>query len=69
MSRVAVSATKIFSVEEAESLFPCSAVNQFPIRMPCFFTTFARRMPAARSGLRSPQCGFVVEPANRCKAR
>jgi len=39
----------------ARSRFPSSAVNQFPIRIPWFFTPFTRRIPAARSGLRSPQ--------------
>lgn len=31
------------------------AVSQFPILTPIFLTPFTRRMPAARSGLRSPQ--------------
>jgi hypothetical protein len=35
--------------------FPWSAVDQFPISMPCFFTPLTRRIPAARPGLRSPQ--------------
>ena len=47
--------TQAFSAEGSEESLPWSAVNQFPIRMPCFFTPFTRRIPAARSGLRSPQ--------------
>src|SRR6516162_11160911 len=31
-----------------------STVSQFPSLMPSFFAPFTRRMPAARSGLRSP---------------
>jgi hypothetical protein len=34
---------------------PSSAVSQFPTRTPSRLTPFTRRMPAARSGLRSPQ--------------
>jgi hypothetical protein len=37
------------------SFLPGSAVNQVHIRIPCFFTPLTRRIPAARSGLRSPQ--------------
>ena len=40
------------SLPEAEA---CSTVSQFPTRMPSFFTLFTRRIPAARSGLSSPQ--------------
>jgi hypothetical protein len=29
--------------------------HQLPIRIPCFFTPLTRRIPGARSGLRSPQ--------------
>lgn len=32
----------------------CSAVNQFPSRTPMRLAPFTRRMPAAKSGLRSP---------------
>src|SRR5215471_240890 len=36
--------------------------------MPSFFTPFTRRMPAARSGLRSPRiCRFIGEPPDCCK--
>src|ERR1700691_1693122 len=34
---------------------PSSAVSKFPTRTPSRLTPFTRRMPAARSGLRSPQ--------------
>jgi hypothetical protein len=29
--------------------------TQLPMRVPCFLTTFTRRIPEARSGLRNPQ--------------
>jgi hypothetical protein len=37
------------------NFLPSSAVSQFPTRTPSRLTPFTRRMPAARSGLRSPQ--------------
>src|SRR3984885_15482540 len=42
-----------FSV--SRNFLPSSAVSQFPTRTPSRLTPFTRRMPAARSGLRSPQ--------------
>jgi hypothetical protein len=42
-----------FSV--SSNFLPSSAVSQFPTRTPSRLTPFTRRMPAARSGLRSPQ--------------
>ena len=39
----------------ASSFLPCFAVNQFPTRTPSRLAPLTRRMPAARSGLRSPQ--------------
>jgi hypothetical protein len=47
--------TQVLTAERYEESLPWSAVNQFPMRMPCFFTPLTRRIPAARSGLRSPQ--------------
>jgi hypothetical protein len=32
------------------NLCGCSAVSEFPERMPIFFTAFSRRVPAAKSG-------------------
>jgi len=37
------------------NFLPSSAVSQFPTRTPTRRALFTRRMPAARSGLRSPQ--------------
>ncbi len=42
-----------FSV--SSNFLPSSAVSQFPTRTPSRRTPFTRRMPAAKSGLRSPQ--------------
>ena len=42
-----------FSV--SSNFLPSSAVSQFPTRTPSRLTPFTRRMPAAISGLRSPQ--------------
>src|SRR2546422_10560329 len=39
----------------SSSLFPCSAVSQLPTRTPSRRTPFTRRMPAASSGLSSPE--------------
>jgi hypothetical protein len=44
---------EIVSVQS--NFLPSSAVSQFPTRAPSRLTPFTRRMPAARSGLRSPQ--------------
>src|SRR5215831_173543 len=38
-----------------ENFCDCSAVSQLPSLTPIFLTPFTRRMPAATSGLRSPQ--------------
>ena len=38
-----------------QSAEACSAVSQFPRRIPTFFTPLTRRIPAERSGLSSPQ--------------
>ena len=38
-----------------QSACPCSAVNQLPSLTPSFFTPLTRRIPAAKSALRSPQ--------------
>jgi hypothetical protein len=35
--------------------FPCSGVNQLPSLTPSFLTPLTRRIPAAKSALRSPQ--------------
>ena len=42
-------------VSVQSNFLPSSAVSQFPTRTPSRLTPFTRRMPAARSGLRSPQ--------------
>src|SRR5258708_14687847 len=45
-----------------------SAVNQFPSRHPSFLAPFTRRMPAARSGLNSPEiCCFICQPSYGCQ--
>ena len=38
----------------------CSAANQFPRRMPSFFTLFTRRIPAAKSTLEKTAVGSLV---------
>jgi hypothetical protein len=43
------------AVSAPSNFLPSSAVSQFPTRTPSRLTPFTRRMPAARSGLRSPQ--------------
>ena len=53
--RVVPSAAQTTLVEDGKEGLPCAAVNQLPIRIPCFFTPFTRRIPAARSGLNSPE--------------
>ena len=45
----------LFQAFTAGNFYDCSAVSQFPSLTPIFLTPFTRRMPAARSGLRSPQ--------------
>ena len=59
-SKTARSARSRFSFKlsppgTCHSLCDCSAVSQFPSLTPIFLTPFTRRIPAARSGLRSPQ--------------
>jgi len=43
---VVTHATQIGAIEHGQKSFSCSAVNQFPMRMPRFFTPFTRRIPA-----------------------
>src|SRR5579864_6435150 len=46
---------RVQAVSAPSNFLPSSAVSQFPTRTPSRLTPFTRRMPAARSGLRSPQ--------------
>src|SRR5580692_8472791 len=46
---------RVSAVSAPSSFLPSSAVSQFPTRTPSRRTPFTRRMPAARSGLSSPQ--------------
>src|SRR5580693_4761653 len=46
---------RVQAVSAPSNYLPSSAVNRFPTRTPSRLTPFTRRMPAARSGLRSPQ--------------
>jgi len=45
----------VSALSAANNFLPSSAVCQFPTRTPSRRTPFTRCMPAARSGLRSPQ--------------
>src|SRR5271155_2987086 len=46
---------RVQAVSAPSNFLPSSAVSQFPTRIPSRLRPFTRRMPAARSGLRSPQ--------------
>jgi hypothetical protein len=46
---------RVQAVSAPSNYLPSSAVNRFPTRTPSRLTPLSRRMPAARSGLRSPQ--------------
>jgi hypothetical protein len=46
---------RVSALSAPNNFLPSSAVSQFPTRTPSLRTPFTRRMPAARSGLRSPQ--------------
>src|SRR3984893_5726497 len=46
---------RVSALSAPNNFLPSSAVSQFPTRAPSLRTPFTRRMPAARSGLRSPQ--------------
>src|ERR1700691_2070736 len=46
---------RVEAASAPSNFLPSSAVSQFPTRTPSRLTPFTRRMPAARSGLRSPQ--------------
>jgi len=46
---------RVSALSVPNNFLPSSAVSQFPTRTPSLRTPFTRRMPAARSGLRSPQ--------------
>jgi len=46
---------RVSAFSAPSNFLPSSAVSQFPTRTPSRRTPFTRRMPAARSGLRSPQ--------------
>jgi hypothetical protein len=46
---------RVSALSAPNNFLPSSAVSQFPTRTPSLRTPFTRRMPAARSGLSSPQ--------------
>jgi hypothetical protein len=46
---------RVSALSAPNNFLPSSAVSQFPTRTPSLRTPFTRRMPAAKSGLRSPQ--------------
>ena len=52
---LAAQGIKVEVVSVQSNFLLSSAVSQFPTRTPSRLTPFTRRMPAARSGLRSPQ--------------